>query len=113
MTLLPIAYTAKAGSNGSWQFTAAINQTLAVRVGKDDPVPLNNTALPPLSLSEVGAATASAGGSLGSLTLAQRLIRDALAFPKFGLSTLEQAALQPVIDTCLPLVRSIPCARDI
>lgn len=112
MTLLPISYTANAGSTGSWQFTAAINQTLAVRVGKEAPVPLN-TALPPLSLSEVGAATSSAGGALGSPTLAQRLIRDALALPKFGLSKLEQAALKPLIDTCLPLVRSIQCAQDI
>ena len=66
-----------------------------------------------ISLRAVGAATSSAGGAMGSPTLVQRLIRDVLALPKFGLSKVEQAALKPVIDTCLPLVRRFQCAPDI
>ena len=111
VTLLPILYTANEASNGSWQFTAAIDQTLSVSVGNEDPVTLN-TALPPLSLSEVGAATSAAVGPIGSPTLAKQLVSDALALPQFGFSKVEQAALQPVIDMCLPLVRSIQCAQD-
>jgi len=102
VTLLPISYTANEGSNGSWQFPAAINQTLAVSVRNEDPVVLN-TALPPLSLSEVGAAASSAGGPGGSPTLAKQVISYALALPRFGFSKLQQAALKPVINTCLPL----------
>ena len=109
VTLLPISFTARDGSNGSWQFTAAIDQTLAVSVRNEDPV--NLKALPPLSLSEVGAATSAAVGPGGSPTLAKQVVSSALALPRFGFSKLQQAALKPVINTCLPLVRSIQCAR--
>ena len=114
VTFLPISYTANAGSDGSWQFTAAIDQTLAVSVGNEDPVVLN-TALPPLSLCEVGAATSSAVGPGGSPTLAKQVISDAVALPQFGFNELEQAVLTTVINECLPLVRihCIQCARKI
>jgi len=105
VTLLPISYTALEGGSSSWQFTAAINQTLEVSIRGNDTAVNLGTALPPLSISDIAAASSAALGATGSPTLFKQMISDAVKLPRFGLSKLKQTAVTKVLDTCLPLVR--------
>jgi len=103
VTLLPISYTVLEGEHGAWQFTAAINQTLEVSVRGNDTAVNLGTALPPVSISDVAAASSSAVGVTGSPTLLKQIISDAVKLPRFGLSKKQQAAIKAIVNTCLPL----------
>ena len=61
--------------------------------------------LPPASISDITAASSSAVGATGSPTLLKQIISDAVKLPLFGLSKKQQAAVKPILDMCLPLVR--------
>ena len=105
VTLLPIAFVAAEGQNGSWQYTAA-ESNLEVSVGTgNEKETVSLKSLPAPLMPVVASATSSYAGPFGSPTLFSRIIRNTLK-SRFNLTIVERKLVETVINKCLPVVRN-------
>lgn len=88
---LPIAHVVRPSGSSSWYAGSNVNSISRVSKQKTSPLPLLDSALPPLLL-EVAAASSSAYGALGSPTLIDALIQEKISGVK-----------QAIVKQCLPL----------